>query len=175
MGKSSEGATALCWAGFKLYWLTALKLWWPFLLRITCVWNLSQRKWGGEKPHHTQVQTQAESKISAPNSRTNRIQCRSLSCCSPVKPAVPRGGWCSSLGGGDGVWAWFKTGRCWWEPAKRRVKRSRASDADLRASVCITTGCVGTASLLWKHASPTPTPHALKPSTSPREEQWAAP
>ena len=103
-GKSfSEGAIALCWAGLKLYQLTALKLQWPFLLCITCIWIQNQCKQRGKKPHHTQVQTQAESKTSAPNRRTNRSQCKSLPCCSPAKPAAPRGGRCSSLGGGNGV------------------------------------------------------------------------
>lgn len=51
----SEGAMALCWAGLKLYWLTALKLPWPFLLCITCVWILNQCKQRGKKPHHTQM------------------------------------------------------------------------------------------------------------------------
>lgn len=77
-----EGAIALCWAGLKLYRLTALKLRWPFLLCITCTWIQNQCKQRGKNPHHTQVQTQAESKTSAPNRRTSRIQCKSLPCCS---------------------------------------------------------------------------------------------
>lgn len=103
-GKSfSEGAIALRWPGLKLHRLTALKLRWPFLLYITCIWIQNQCKRIGKKPHHAQVQTQAESKISAPNRKKNRIQCKSLPCCSPAKPAAPHRGRCSSLGDGDGV------------------------------------------------------------------------
>lgn len=44
-GKSfCEGAIALCWAGLKLYRLTALKLRRPFLLCITCTWIQNQCK-----------------------------------------------------------------------------------------------------------------------------------
>ncbi|XP_032852256.2 uncharacterized protein LOC116962468 [Tyto alba] len=38
----SEGVSALCWAGLKLYWLRALQLRWPFLLCITCIWSQNQ-------------------------------------------------------------------------------------------------------------------------------------
>lgn len=89
-----------------------------------------------------------------------------------LQPGVSRGGRRSSRGGGDGLWARFKTGRCWWKPTKRRV---RASDTDLRDFVRVTTGCAGTASLLLKRASPprTETFHEAKARASgqhPRED-----
>jgi len=49
-------------------------------------------------------------------------------------------GQCISLSGRGGIWAQIKNGRCWWEPAKRKV---RAPKTDLLALICLTTGGVG--------------------------------
>lgn len=169
-GKSfCEGAVALCWAGLKLYRLTALKPRWPFLLCITCTWIPNQCKQRGKKtpPHSGADPGRVQNLSSKQENKQDPVQEPAL-----LQPGVSRGGRRSSRGGGDGLWARFKTGRCWWEPTKRRV---RASDTDLRDFVRVTTGCAGTASLLLKRASPprTETFHEAKARASgqhPRED-----
>lgn len=44
-----QRATAVFWAGLRLYQLTSLRLQWPFLLCIKCFWFQNQCKWRGNK------------------------------------------------------------------------------------------------------------------------------
>lgn len=143
----SEGATVLCWAGLKPHQVTSLKLQWQFLLCILCTWIQTSANWEAKTPTTLRGRPRQSPKAQLQTADQTR---------SSAKPALLQA--CkassSSPGGGEGVWAWPKAGKFWWESAKRRL---RASDTDLGDSV--------------GPALETCPLHALNPSTSPRHEQ----
>lgn len=100
----------------------------------------NQCKLRGKNPHHAQGQTQAESKSPAPNRRSNKIQCKACPAAALQSQQLQPGREGLSMAQG------------WKMPRESAERRIRASGTDLRDSVRVGLGCVGTASLLYKRA-----------------------